>query len=78
MNAKAPTATEIHKRLFDRPRDPRSPAYKAGALAAIRLNLDGVDLGLPYAPGTAEHDAWLAGYAEGRDACLFAEPTASG
>jgi len=64
-----PTATEIHARLFDRPREPRSQAYKDGALAAIRFYLDDEGSPVQYEPGTPESDAWLAGYAEGRDAC---------
>ena len=69
MNTKIPTANEIHSRLFDLPRGPRSPQYKDGALAAIRFHLDGVRARCPHTSGTAEWDAWLAGYAEGRDAC---------
>ena len=69
MNTTTPTAAEIHAKLFDLPREPRSQAYKDGALAAIRYRVEGVESTVPHEPGTPERDAWLAGYAEGRDAC---------
>lgn len=57
------------KALFDAafagPRDPRSEAYKAGVLAALRYRIDGAPMASLYPPGSAESDAWYAGTAEG-------------
>ena len=71
-------ADEIHAKLFDRPREPRSQAYKDGALAAIRYRVEGVESPLPHEPGTPERDAWLSGYAEGRAVGRNAKLAASG
>jgi hypothetical protein len=51
---------------FEVPRDPCSVAYKAGARAAMRSLLDRVKEPRPYALGSAEADAWFAGFEEGR------------
>ncbi len=66
-----PTAESIMRAAFDCPRDPRSPAYRLGCETAIRRRLAGTTtkpsaVDLPFRPGTAECDAWHAGYAEGR------------
>ncbi len=45
-------------------RDPRSAAYKRGALAQWNFKLHGVSLAVPYKAGTAEFDAFFAGAAE--------------
>ena len=51
---------------FDRPREPRSDAYKAGVRAKLSHAFDNVTIAMPYAPGTAEADAFFAGEDEGR------------
>lgn len=63
---------ELAKQLFDeafeQPRDPRSDAYKKGVLDAIRFRLMVIETlndACPYAPGTAENDAWYSGLDEG-------------
>ena len=59
-------AQRCFEAAFSVPRDPRSDAYKAGVLGCLRFNLDGIrPLKDPYAPGTAESDAWHAGTNEG-------------
>ena len=55
---------------FSRPRDPRSPEYKAGVLAALKFRCgETPTVILPgYASGrrgTAEEDAFFAGVGEG-------------
>lgn len=51
---------------FDRPREHRSAAYKAGVRAALVLSFDCITRPAPYNIGTAEADAFFAGEAEGR------------
>ncbi len=51
---------------FNRPRDPRSDAYKQGVRAALTRYVERVTPPLPFAPGTAEADAFFAGEEEGR------------
>ena len=43
----------------------RSTAYKAGVLAKLRLVLQRERLVCPYAPGSAEFDAYFSGTEEG-------------
>lgn len=68
MNA---SAAEIRARkrfneAFGAAREPRSPEYKAGALAALRFRLGALEvLSCPYPTGTAPADAWLSGTDEG-------------
>lgn len=64
----ADLAHEIFDAAFDKPREPRSAAYKSGVLYAL-LRSAGVYKKAqvsPYAPGTAEADAFWAGADEGR------------
>ena len=62
-------ATDLAQQLFSRAfamvRDPRSPAYKAGVLAALRYRCDGLRARCPYPMESAECDAWYAGTDEG-------------
>ena len=51
---------------FDRPREPRSDAYKAGVRAKLSHAFDNVKTAIPYDLGTAEADAFFAGEDEGR------------
>ena len=47
-------------------RAPRSEAYKAGVLAALRYCLGEAEhVRCPYQPGTAERDAYFSGVQEG-------------
>ena len=48
-------------------REPRSAAYRAGLLHCLRVRIDRVHwVRCPYAPGSAEFDAYYAGVDEGR------------
>ena len=51
---------------FDRPRDPRSDAYKAGARAHLTRVIENKTIAVPYPSGTAERDAFYAGENEGK------------
>lgn len=59
------TADELFAAAFSVPRDPRSPAYKQGVLAALRFRIEGRRIPKLYDPATAEDDAYYAGQAEG-------------
>ena len=57
---------------FDMPREPHSAEYRAGARAAMldransaSANRSPIRQYPPYPMGTAQADAWLAGYHEG-------------
>lgn len=65
-----PTATraqvdEMMLSAFTPGRTARSGAYKLGVLAKLRLVLQRERLVCPYAPGSAEFDAFFAGADEG-------------
>ncbi len=66
-SAPAPiTAASLFEAIFHPHRAPRSDAYKAGCLAALRFRLGEVEhVECPYRPGTAEADAFHAGADEG-------------
>lgn len=55
------------RNAFDRPRTPRSIAYKRGAQWALDFRILDVRAPLPYQPGTAEADAFFAGRNEGNE-----------
>ena len=57
----------VMREKFDVPRDPRSDEYKAGCRAALEFR-KGVNKAAPcpYKTGTAQADAWFAGWDEGR------------
>ena len=57
--------SELMQRAFFPGRPGRSTAYKAGVLAKLRLVLQRERLVCPYAPGSAEFDAYFAGAEEG-------------
>ncbi|MQY50764.1 hypothetical protein [Rhodocyclus gracilis] len=59
------TAKALFDAAFAGPRDPRSEAYKAGVLAALRYRIDGDRMTNPFPPASAESDAWYAGTSEG-------------
>ena len=59
-------AKEIFDAAFSKPRYPRSSAYKAGVLAALKCECGEGPLGSSLYPGgSAEQDAWLSGLDEG-------------
>ena len=60
------TADYLFCEAFDRPRDPRSDAYKGGVVQGLKV-VFGEECGsLPFEMGTVEADAWIAGVDEGR------------
>lgn len=61
------TAQTVFDKAFEPGREPRSEAYKQGALACLRARIDGAPLVKnPFPAGSAESDAYYAGVAEGR------------
>lgn len=50
---------------FNRPRDPRSDAYKLGVRELLKCKTMGVKFHCPYRMGTAEADAFYSGSDEG-------------
>ncbi|ADH86723.1 hypothetical protein [Desulfurivibrio alkaliphilus] len=57
---------EIFQKTFGTPRDPRSPEYRAGVLAALRFRFgEATTIATPHQAGTAQADAFFAGLAEG-------------
>ena len=55
----------IMTEIFGRPRDPRSPEYKAGGRAALDFRLNGIKIKCPYRVGSAAADAFFSGLDEG-------------
>jgi hypothetical protein len=60
-------ANQLFNKAFHSTRDPRSGAYKAGVLDTLNSKESGSELKHPFAPGTAESDAWIAGNQEGHN-----------
>lgn len=60
-----PTIDSLMIATFDKPRDPRSAAYKAGARALFARFLHGTAIRCAYPAGSAENDAFYAGIDEG-------------
>lgn len=56
----------LMRNAFDRPRDPRSDAYKLGMRELLAHRVLGVPFRCPYTIGTAEADAFFSGSDEGR------------
>lgn len=75
-----PTALQIHQRLFTPGRTPRSTAYRLGTFDALRHHLGENKHTCPYAAGSADFDAYWAGWDEGRGAVdrLLAEGLLAG
>ena len=65
--ASAPiTAASLFEAAFHPYREPRSNAYKAGALSALRLHLGEAEhICCPFEAGTSEADAFFSGIQEG-------------
>jgi hypothetical protein len=68
--AKVDVVDKLFHSAFDRPREPHSAEYRAGARAALwdrinSANRSPIRQDPPYPMGTAQADAWLAGYHEG-------------
>ncbi len=61
------TVLQIYSERFSTG-DARSQPYKRGLLAALQAGIDRRPQSPPYPVGSAENDAWLAGYGEGREA----------
>ncbi len=60
------SAADLFAAVFHPNREPRSEAYRAGCLAALRVRLGELArVRCPYRLGTAEADAFHAGVAEG-------------
>jgi hypothetical protein len=59
------TIEELYSAAFYPGRTPRSDPYKKGVMAALKCDMAMIDLRMPFAIGTAEADAWLAGVQEG-------------
>ena len=60
-----PNAQAVFDRAFHPFRDPRSEAYRAGVMSALRYRLESACIACPYAAGSAEFDAFHAGLDEG-------------
>jgi hypothetical protein len=63
----SPLAQSLYDKAFGPGviRDPRSPEYQAGVLAAIRFRVDGGRIGNPFPVASAQSDAFYAGTDEG-------------
>ena len=59
------TAQSLYDDAFHIARDPRSNEYKAGVFAAIQNRLENFLSVCPFGPGTAQADAYHAGWDEG-------------
>ncbi|MFZ5514671.1 MAG: hypothetical protein ACOZAH_09045 [Pseudomonadota bacterium] len=59
------TVDELMEQAFERPRDPRSPEYKAGVRAALEYRQHGKGIQNPYPAASAASDAFYAGTTEG-------------
>lgn len=61
------TADDLFSEAFSSPRDKRSQEYKFGVIQALRVVLGEENSPpMPFRMGTAEADAYFAGYDEGR------------
>lgn len=58
---------ELMRVAFERPRTPRSEAYKLGTLWLLQFRVHGWRPACPHDPGTAEADAFFAGRDEGNE-----------
>jgi hypothetical protein len=61
-----PTVDELMAEAFAPGCDPRSNEYKRGVRAMLERKINGKTIPLPYDPGTAQADAYMAGWDEGR------------
>lgn len=61
-----PLVDSLMKAAFEKPRDPRSAAYKLGASFLLNSRIGGGAFSIPFKAGTAEFDAFLSGAAEGK------------
>lgn len=58
---------DLFEKAFNQIRDPRSDSYMLGVLHALQFRIDSVPFPKhPYAPGSAESDAYCAGIDEGQ------------
>ena len=71
------TAQVIFDQAFQKPRSPRSDAYKLGVLECLRARVDGAtNVQCPYQDGSAESDAYFAGVKEGCELSRGCSPIA--
>lgn len=54
------TAIKLFEAAFSNARSPRSDEYRAGVLALLKRQIEGVDFACPYGAGTAASDAFYA------------------
>lgn len=65
MPAPKTIAEQLFDEAFTKPRDPRSPEYKAGVLAALQFRLDRKRIVCSYQLGTSRADVFFSGLDEG-------------
>jgi hypothetical protein len=77
-------AEQLYNRAFDRPRDPRSNAYKDGVRSCLRMHtenwkLERLKSECPFIMGTPDADAWWSGVREGHSIwwCFIEEEATS-
>jgi predicted SprT family Zn-dependent metalloprotease len=63
----APNVEALMAEAFKPGREPRSAEYKEGVRAVLAMRIERSQLALPYALGTAQCDAYLAGCEEGKE-----------
>lgn len=77
-NSRALSVDHLFHEAFSKPRDSRSPEYKAGVRAALAFRIEGKRIPQLYQPGTAQDDAYHAGLIEGHGIWRAATSTAGG
>lgn len=65
------TVDELMEEAFgpQNPRDPRSEEYKAGVRTRLAFLIEGRSITCPYLTGTAQADAFFAGFDEANRIC---------
>ena len=66
VTSSAQLVVQLMSAAFDRPRDPRSDAYKLGARSLLISRATNTPLVRMYAAGSVEFDAFHAGVDEGQ------------
>lgn len=62
----APIVDLLMKAAFEKPRDPRSAAYKLGTRSLLNSRVGGGAFSIPFDAGTVEFDAFFSGVDEGK------------
>lgn len=65
MAESTPIVDELMFEAFDKPRTPRSEAYKAGVRTILAMHIERKPVPMPYDVGTSDADAYFSGHAEG-------------